>query len=59
MRLSLPNMKQNFGKRTFLLSGAKIFNKLPVNILKSENLEASKQDISFYHEFDVLLYFRL
>ena len=38
MRLSLPSVKQNFGKRTFLFTGAKIFNKLPLNILKSENI---------------------
>ena len=36
MRLSLPNVKQNFGKRTFLFTGAKFFNKLPLNIVKSE-----------------------
>ena len=39
MRLSLPNVKQNFGKRTFLFTGAKIFNKLPLNIVKSENIQ--------------------
>ena len=39
MRLSLPNVKQNFGKRTLLFTGAKIFNKLPLNIVKSENIQ--------------------
>ena len=39
MRLSLPNVKQNFGKRTFLFTGAKIFNNLPLNIVKSENIQ--------------------
>ena len=39
MRLSLPNVKQNFGKRTFLFTGAEIFNKLPLNIVKSENIQ--------------------
>ena len=39
MRLSLPSVKQNFGKRTFLFTGAKIFNKLPLNILKNENIQ--------------------
>lgn len=39
MRLSLPNVKQNFGKRTFLFTGAKFFNKLPLNVVKSENIQ--------------------
>ena len=39
MRLSLPNVKQNLGKRTFLFTGAKTFNKLPLNIVKSENIQ--------------------
>ena len=39
MRLSLPDVKQNFEKRTFLLTNAKIFNLLPVNIVKSENIQ--------------------
>ena len=39
MRLSLPNVKQNFGKRTFLFTGAKILNKLRLNIVKSENVQ--------------------
>ena len=39
MRLSLPNVKQNFGKRTFLFTGAKFFNKLPFYFMKSENIE--------------------
>ena len=39
MRLSLPKVKQNFGKRTFLFTGAEIFNKLPLNIVKSENIQ--------------------
>ena len=29
MRISLPNVKQNIGKRTFLFAGTKFFNKLP------------------------------
>ena len=36
--LSLPNVKQN-GKRTFLFTGAKIVNKLPLKIVKSENIQ--------------------
>ena len=39
MRLSLLNVKQNLGKRTFLFTGAKTFNKLPLNIVKSENIQ--------------------
>ena len=39
MRLSLPKVKQNFGKRTFLFTGAKIFNELPLNIVKSDNIQ--------------------
>ena len=39
MRLSLLNVKQNFGKRTFLFTGAKIFNKLPLNIVRNENIQ--------------------
>ena len=39
MRLSLPKVKQNFGKRTFLLTGAETFNKLSLNIVKSENIK--------------------
>ena len=50
MRLSLPNVnKQNFGKKTYLFTGAKIFNNLPLNIMKSEAFKrcAAEQDISF------------
>ena len=40
MRLSLPNVKhEKFGKRTFLFTGAKIFNNLPLPIVKSENIQ--------------------
>ena len=39
LRLSLPKVKQNFGKRTFFLTGAETFNKLPLNIVKSENIK--------------------
>ena len=39
MRLSLPKVKQHFGKRTFLFTGAKIFCKLRLNIVKSENIQ--------------------
>ena len=39
MRLSLPNVKQNFGERSFLFTGTKIFNNLPLNIVKSENIQ--------------------
>ena len=39
MRLSLPNVKQNFGKRSFVFTGPKIFNKLRLNIVKSENIQ--------------------
>ena len=50
MRLSLPNVnKQNFGKTTFLFTDAKIFNNLPLNIMKSEAFKrcAAEQGISF------------
>ena len=61
MRLSLPNVKENFGKRTFLFTGEKFFNKLPLNIAKSETFRrsAAEQDISFYQNFDILLYFKV
>ena len=39
LRLPLPNVKGSFGKRTFLFTGAKIFNKLPLNIVKNENIQ--------------------
>ena len=39
MRLSPPNVKQNFRKRTFLFTGAKFFSKLHLNIVKSENIQ--------------------
>ena len=39
LRLSLPNVKQNFGKRTFLFTGAEIFIKLALNIVQSENIQ--------------------
>ena len=56
MKLSLPNVKhENFGKRTFLFTGAKIFNNLPLTVVKSENIKrsAAERDISFYHNFDI------
>ena len=31
--------QQNFGKRTFCFTGAKLFNKLPLNIVRSENVQ--------------------
>ena len=40
MRLSLPNVKhEKFGKRTFLFTGTKIFNNLPLTIVKSGNIQ--------------------
>ena len=39
LRLPLPNVKGSFGKRTFLFAGAKNFNKLPLNIVKNENIQ--------------------
>ena len=39
MRLSLPNVEQNLGKRTFFFTDANIFNKLPLNNVKSENIQ--------------------
>ena len=63
MRLSPPKVKQNFGKRTFLSTGAKMFNKLPLNIVKSENIQSFCRGVrhfflsSFYHIFDILLLF--
>ena len=63
MKLSLRNVKQNFGKRIFLFTGPKTFNKLPLNMklwrVKTFKRSAAEQDISFYHNFDILLYFRL
>ena len=38
-RLSLPKVKQNFGRRTFLFSGAKIFNELPLKIANDESIQ--------------------
>ena len=38
MMLSLPNVKRNFRKRTVLFTGANSCNKLPLNIVKSENI---------------------
>ena len=32
-------VKQNFGKRTFLFTGAKFFNELSLNIVKSDNIQ--------------------
>ena len=40
MRLSLQNVKQNFGKRTFLITGANFFYNCPVNVVKSEYIQA-------------------
>ncbi len=50
---------QSFGKRTFFFTGAKLFNKLPLNIGKSGNIQtfAAEQDISFYHNFYIFLLF--
>ena len=39
MRLSLPNVRQDFVKRTFLFTGAEIFNKLHLNVVQSENIQ--------------------
>ena len=41
IRLSLPKVKLDCGKRTFLFSGAKIFNELPLNIANAENVQTS------------------
>ena len=66
MRLSLPNVKQNFGKRTFLFTGANIFDKLPLNIVKSENIQTfcrrSKTflfviTLIFYYYFKLQMWF--
>ena len=38
-RLLLPRVKSNFGKNTFLFSGAKIFNELPTDITKAEDTQ--------------------
>ena len=38
-RLLLPRVKSNFGKNTFLFSGAKIFNELPTDIMKAEDTQ--------------------
>ena len=56
MRLSLPKVKQNFGKRTFLFTGEEIFNKLPLNIVKSENIQTFCRQARhfFYLNFDIL-----
>ena len=39
MRLSLPKVKQNLGERTFLFTGAKFFNKLALDIVKSDKIQ--------------------
>ena len=57
MELSLPNVKhENFGKRTFLFTAAKIFNNLSLKV-KTFKRSAAEQDISFYHNFDILMRF--
>ena len=38
-RLLLPRVKSNFGKNTFLFSGAKIFNELPTDITKAQDTQ--------------------
>ena len=38
-RLLLPRLKSNFGKNTFLFSGAKIFNELPTDITKAQDTQ--------------------
>ena len=59
MRLSLPKVEQNFGKRTVRFTGRKIFNKLPLIFwrVKTFRHSAAKQDISFYPNFDILFYY--
>ena len=56
MRLSLPKVKQNFGKRTLLFTGAEIFIKLPLNIVKSENIQTFCCQARHYFclNFDIL-----
>ena len=62
MKLSLPNVKdENFGKRAFLFTGAKNFNNLPLTVVESETFKrsAAERDISFYHNFDMLIFLGL
>ena len=39
MKLSLPKVKQNLGERTFLFTRAKIFDKLALDIVKSDKIQ--------------------
>ena len=39
MRLSLPNVNRIWGKGPFFFTDANIFNKLPLNNVKSENIQ--------------------
>lgn len=55
MRLSLPNVKQNFGKRTLRSTGAEVFNKA-LRKVKTFERSAAEQDISFYLNFDFFLF---
>ena len=38
-RLSLPKVKHNFGKNTFIFSGAKLYNDLPLNLVNTNNIQ--------------------
>ena len=39
MGLSLPKVKQNLGERTFLFTGENFFNKLALDIVKSDKIQ--------------------
>ena len=58
MRLSLPKVKQNLGERTFLFTGAKFFNKLALDIVKSGKIQTfCRQARNFFHY--ILFYYIL
>ena len=39
IRLSLPKVKLNYGRGTFILSSAQIFNELPLNNANAESVQ--------------------
>ena len=43
--------ERNSGKNTFLFSGAKIFNKLPVNIVNADNIQTFCRLAKHDHNF--------
>ena len=56
--LAMKVKYEKFGKRTFLFTGTKIFNNLPLTIVKSENiLTFCCREISFYRNCNNLMRF--